>query len=86
MQYEWSETPKIYWHGKIWEHTFLGIEHMKGVPLNRWVTNNFPLYEVVDKTKDYLLRVSKIVEKLIDLTNKFHSEIERVYANLWTVA
>ncbi|VRB98065.1 lantibiotic synthetase [Streptococcus pneumoniae] len=47
---------------------------MKGVPLNRWVTNNFPLYEVVDKTKDYLLRVSKIVEKLIDLTNKFHSE------------
>ncbi|VLG12905.1 lantibiotic synthetase [Streptococcus pneumoniae] len=71
---EWSETPKIYWHGKIWEHTFLGIEHMKGVPLNRWVTNNFPLYEVVDKTKDYLLRVSKIVEKLIDLTNKFHSE------------
>ncbi|COP59822.1 lantibiotic synthetase [Streptococcus pneumoniae] len=30
--------------------------------------------EVVDKTKDYLLRVSKIVEKLIDLTNKFHSE------------
>lgn len=71
---EWSETPKIYWHGKIWEHTFLGIEHMKGVPLNRWVTNNFPLYEVVDKTKDYLLRASKIVEKLIDLTNKFHSE------------
>ncbi len=71
---EWSETTKIYWYGKIWEHTFLGIEHMKGVPLNRWVTNNFPLYEVVDKTKDYLLRVSKIVEKLIDLTNKFHSE------------
>ncbi|HGQ4185079.1 TPA: hypothetical protein ACL4MO_002002 [Streptococcus pneumoniae] len=71
---EWSEMPKIYWYGKIWEHTFLGIEHMKGVPLNRWVTNNFPLYEVVDKTKDYLLRVSKIVEKLIDLTNKFHSE------------
>lgn len=32
------------------------------------------IYEVVDKTKDYLLRVSKIVEKLIDLTNKFHSE------------
>ncbi|COA16829.1 lantibiotic synthetase [Streptococcus pneumoniae] len=71
---EWSEMPKIYLYGKIWEHTFLGIEHMKGVPLNRWVTNNFPLYEVVDKTKDYLLRVSKIVEKLIDLTNKFHSE------------
>ncbi|NMG88114.1 lanthionine synthetase, partial [Streptococcus pneumoniae] len=23
---EWSETTKIYWYGKIWEHTFLGIE------------------------------------------------------------
>ncbi|HFI0215598.1 TPA: lanthionine synthetase LanC family protein [Streptococcus suis] len=67
------EVPQVYWFGRIWEHTFLGVEYMEGVPLNRWVTNNYPLYEVVDKSKKYLIRISKIIEKLISLTEIFHS-------------
>lgn len=71
---DYIEVPRVYWFGKVWEHTFLGIERMKGVPLNRWVTNNYPIYKVVDKEKQYLLRISKIIKKLIVLVETFHDK------------
>lgn len=70
----YKEIPQVYCFDKIWEHTFLGIEHMEGIPLNRWVTNHYPIYEVVDTSKQYLLKIAKIIEQIIDLTNRFHSK------------
>ncbi len=47
---------------------------MKGVPLYMGVTNNFPLYDFVEDQRLSIESFKDIVEKLIDLTNKFHSE------------
>ncbi len=73
---EWSETPKIYWHGKIWEHTFLGIEHMKGVPLNRWVTNNFPLYDnCIELLKEREVTIEDMAALVIFSQQKYYPEL-----------
>ncbi|WP_057491720.1 class III lanthionine synthetase LanKC [Streptococcus orisasini] len=71
-----NEVPEVYWEEKLWEHTFLGIERMEGIPLNRWVTKNYPLYNIPDDKKDYLKRALHILQQLVDLIeNVHHKEI-----------
>lgn len=69
---EWSETPKIYWHGKIWEHTFLGIEHMKGVPLNR--IEGKKLFESLGYTREHI----DYVESLLSYLDSKCPQIENI--------
>ena len=73
--------PKVFWSGKLWEHYFLGVERMKGIPLNRWVTKNYPLYGTSVGKENYLIRVKEIIKQLINLVkgahlkNVFHQDI-----------
>ncbi|MCI1923127.1 MAG: AarF/UbiB family protein [Lentilactobacillus buchneri] len=64
--------PKAYWFGKVWEHTFLAIEKMPGIQLNRWVTKNYPIYS--NKSDNYLNRIYLIMRKLVTLLNKVHNK------------
>lgn len=67
-------VPLLFWDGKVWEHEYLGVERMNGVPLNRWVTKNYPIYDFVAKDKSYLARVQNIINQLMVLLEKAHSK------------
>lgn len=69
------EVPNVCWSGQLWEHKFLGVQHMDGIPLNRWVTHNFPIYrDNEDVKRDYLSRSQFIIKQLISIVNKAHSK------------
>lgn len=65
------QIPNVVWSGKVWEHSYLGVEKMQGIPLNNWVTNNYPLYSADGKEK-YLQRVKKIITQLVKLLELVH--------------
>ncbi|EOL43032.1 hypothetical protein RV11_GL003150 [Enterococcus phoeniculicola] len=63
--------PECLWQGKVWEHTYIAVEHIEGIPLNRWVTNNFPIYE--NQEKNYLKRALRVIKQLVLLVNNVHN-------------
>lgn len=69
-----KNIPDIYWSGTVWEHKYLAVEKMKGIPLNRWVTKNYPIYDFVANDKSYLSRANKILSELISLLKCSHSK------------
>lgn len=71
---EIKKIPDVYWRGIVWEHEYLAVERMKGIPLNRWVTKNYPIYDFVATDKSYLSRVNKILSELISLVKCSHSK------------
>lgn len=71
---EIKKIPDVYWKGIVWEHEYLAVERMKGIPLNRWVTKNYPIYDFVATDKSYLSRVNKILSELISLVKYSHSK------------
>lgn len=67
-----KEVPQNYWFGKLWEDSFLVSEKIEGVPLNRWVSHNFPIYNKYKK--DYLKKITTIIKKLITIVKKAHEK------------
>lgn len=65
--------PKVLWSGKLWEHDYLGVEKMDGIPLNNWVTNNYPLYDSYGK-ENYLYRAKNILDQLVDIVEEAHKK------------
>lgn len=65
-------VPSRLWSGKIWEHEYLAIEQMPGITLNRWVTNNFPIYD--KNANNYLKNASDIIEQLIKIITEVHEK------------
>ncbi|EFY03243.1 lantibiotic synthetase protein [Streptococcus dysgalactiae subsp. dysgalactiae ATCC 27957] len=65
--------PNVLWSGKLWEHDFLGVEKMDGIPLNNWLTNNYPLYDCYGKEK-YLYRAKNILEQLVSIVEEAHKK------------
>ena len=63
--------PNVFWYGKLWEHNFLGVEKMDGIPLNHWLTKNYPLYDSKGKEK-YLYRAKNILKQLISIVERAH--------------
>lgn len=63
-------VPNIVWKGLVWENEYLAVEKCSGVPVNRWVTNNYPIYDNHDAT--YLARALVIVDKLIKIVKNAH--------------
>lgn len=69
------EVPNSYWFGKLWENSFLAIEKVEGVPLNRWVTKNYPIYaKKFDGVTNYLQRIFMIISNLMGVVNAAHSK------------
>lgn len=67
-----QNIPNEFWDGKVWEHYFTAIEFAPGIPLNRWVTKNFPIYAKADKY--YLLRATKILTDIVKVVTKAHAK------------
>lgn len=68
-----DNIPNIYWGGYLWKHYFVAIERINGIPLNRWVTHNYPLYLVKSDDKNYLNRIKNIVDSIVNIIGKAHS-------------
>lgn len=66
-------VPDVLWSGTVWEHRYLAVDKMKGIPLNRWVTKNYPIYDFAVGDKKYLSRIYSILTELISLVEEAHS-------------
>lgn len=55
---------------KEWEHYFLVEEYIDGSDLKKWISLNFPFYEVEDEILIYENKVEKIINNLITVVDK----------------
>ncbi|WP_172405867.1 class III lanthionine synthetase LanKC [Clavibacter michiganensis] len=68
----------VVWFGKAWEHDFLASTEHQAVPLNRWVTRRYPLYEDSGtQVLAYLRSATGLLVRLIDA-------VQEVHAHGWT--
>ncbi len=65
-------VPICYWYGKLWDNYYLVTEECKGVALNHWLTQNYPLYDA-QTSNNYLSRITSIIEQIIKIVEKAHA-------------
>lgn len=69
---ELQQVPEVIWSAQLWEHKFLGVQYMDGIPLNRWVTRNYPIYREADDEKTYLFRIREIIKQIVSIVKESH--------------
>jgi serine/threonine protein kinase len=68
-------VPKVYELFTVWEHEFLAMEYMPGIPLNRWLVRNYPLIRPEHTQADldeYTRRTVALLDEITALVDRVH--------------
>jgi len=75
-----SNVARILWSGQMWEHRYLAVTEHPAIPLSRWVTRHYPLYDRSHgNVMSYFSKVHRIIKNLRSAVNLIH---ERGWAHL----
>ena len=68
-------VPQVYEHFSVWEHEFLAMTHLPGIPLGRWLGLNYPLVRQDRPPAElaaYTERALAILDKVAELLDQVH--------------